>query len=1309
MESAPPRDGVPSAAPERSPESFSPPPELDGYRLVRRLGRGGMGDVYLAHDTVLDRPVAVKFVLAPSDPEARRRFLVEARAVARLSHPNVVAVHHVGEVEGRPYFVSEFVRGDALDGVPLPMPPSRVVEVAMGIARALAMAHRRGVVHRDVKPANVVLTEEGEVKLLDFGIAKLYGAAPDEPGEARERPLRADSTPSMRGADPLVSAIDRDAPTARVDLGAAVQAESQGAHPATLASSRRLPDAHDPGTTLPGAVLGTPAYMAPEVWRAEPATFRADVYALGALLYTLCTGAPPHVAATLVELRRAVIGRDARPLAELAPDVDPRLASIVDRCLRRDPAERFADGNEVREALAELGPEARAFALPEGNPYRGLAAFDAEHAALYFGRGSETREVLDRLRNEPFLVVVGDSGVGKSSLCRAGVLPRVAQALGGGRAWQVARAMPGRDPRGALAAAIAPVVGEREADVLSLIEREPGALARDIRRRLDPGRGLVLFLDQLEELVTLADPDAAAVVAEVLASLATPSPSVRVLATARGDFLSRLATLPRLGAELGRAMFFLWPLGPERVREAVVGPAQRMGVRFASEAMVDGLVAGAASAEGGLPLLQFALAELWERRDAGKAMIPEAALDELGGVEGALARHADGVLGAASPAERRELRRLLRRLVTPEGTRARRREDELVGDAAGARAALESLVRGRLVVARESPEGAAYEIAHEALLTGWGTLARWLAEDAGGRLARERLAAAAAEWERLGRPADALLGAQRLAEVATLDPADLAPSERDLVAASSREVRAARRRRVGLAVALPLCAIGVWGAVAASAHAERARAVDARLRASDETLAAAAAARSASDALRDEAFASFDRREGDAAEARWARALDVDLDLDRRYARAATDLEGALLLDPSRRDVRARLGAALLARALFADDRRALAARDDLLARLAVVGADPPSFAAPGRVTFAVTPPDAAVVVERYVGPRGGALSTAPVAIPSPFADAAIALEPGSYRATVRGRGFATVRAPFVVEGAHDLVLRVALPRASDVPRGFVVVPPGRSLVGAAGDEGLRKSFFRAVPLHAIDLDGFLVARTETTFGDWLEYLADLPPAERERRRPHVDRGGFGGALSLREGASGALELRMQPTTVPYVARLGEPIRVAARKIRASLDWRRLPVAGVGGEDVTAYVAWLRGTGRVPGARLCTELEWERAARGADGREYPHGDALAPEDAAFDETYAKEPAAMVADEVGSHPASASPFGVHDLAGNVWEWTTSSRADAEHVARGGSYYHSAIAARAVNREVPEPTLRDLAVGVRVCADFRSGGR
>jgi formylglycine-generating enzyme required for sulfatase activity len=146
-----------------------------------------------------------------------------------------------------------------------------------------------------------------------------------------------------------------------------------------------------------------------------------------------------------------------------------------------------------------------------------------------------------------------------------------------------------------------------------------------------------------------------------------------------------------------------------------------------------------------------------------------------------------------------------------------------------------------------------------------------------------------------------------------------------------------------------------------------------------------------------------------------------------------------------------------------------------------------------------------------------------------------------------------------------------------------------------------------------------------------------------------------------------------------------------------------MPVTGIDAEEIQAYLAWLRDSGTLPGARLCREDEWERGARGADFRSFPHGETLGESEANFDRTYGRQPNAFGADAAGSHPASQSPFGLHDMAGNVWEITRSVQKEGELVAKGGAFYFSAASASIANREVIEPTLADVTMGFRVCAD------
>ncbi|HEU4413018.1 MAG TPA: bifunctional serine/threonine-protein kinase/formylglycine-generating enzyme family protein [Polyangiaceae bacterium] len=1227
--------------------AWGPPAEFDDYVVRSSLGRGAMGAVYLAEDKLLARHVAIKFVRAPVEDEAAREwFLNEARAVARIHHPNVIGIYRVGELEGRPYLVTEFARGEPLDRLPVPLPWPRVLAIGIDLARGLGAAHRRGLLHCDIKPQNAILTDEG-TKLVDFGLARLA------PGHADPGPL------------------------------------SGG-----------------PASGTGAVVWGTPHFMAPELWRREAPTTRTDVYAAGTLLFYLASGVCPFEAVPADALWRHLRSHDAPPLRQLAPDFDGRLAAIIDRCLRRDPLERFASGDELREALEQLARHAASGPPPAGNPYRGLRPFDAEHRALFFGRDAEVGVALDRLRAEPWLVVTGDSGVGKSSVCRAGVLPAVAQgALGGGRAWSVLTFAPGKRPYWALVNALSSLLGESAEALARAAWGNPAVLGDAVGRRLGNAAGLLLFLDQAEELVTVSEPHERDAAEAALAVLAAGRPGVRVLTALRVDFLTRFAALPTLGDGLSRAIYFLRPLPPDRMREVIVGPAEASGLHFEPPSMVDDLVAASAQAgAGGLPLLQFALAELWEARDGRAGVIRRSALEAMGGVGGALAKHADALVLALPPAQRAEARRVLTRLVTLDDTRVRRTGAELGEAQPATRAALDALVRGRLLVALEDGGGRAFDLAHEVLVREWGTLRHWLAEDVERRAVHERLAVAAAEWRRTRQSREALWGARQLKEAAALRAAELGPHEAEFLRASGRAVRRGHWLRGGLALGLPLALAAAYGGALVKARREAGGRIDALVAEARGYLAEARAARAEAEALRAQAFGRFDAREREAGEAAWATALERGEAADLAFTRASRALEAAFAQDSKRADVGALLGQTLYDRAVAAEAEGRSAQEAELTERFALY--DPTGELArrwntPASLALTTSPPDARVLLERSPWRAKGAPQPPRDLGPAPVR--ALALERGSYLLTLSAPGRATLRYPFLAGRGEALELAVDLPPAAAVPEGYAYVPPGRFLFGSAGDEQTRRGFFDAVPLHPVRTEGYLVARREITYGDWLPFLESLPPAERARRTPNAEaKVGLNGALRLEE-RGGAYHLVVQPAKRRYDVRAGEPFVYQDRPEQAPQDWLKFPVTGVSADDVLAYADWLDRSGKLRGARLCTDYEWERAARGADGREFPHGDKLAPDDANFDETYKRKE--MGPDEVGRRPASQSPFGLDDMTGNAFEWTRSSF-DDQFVARGGSYAHERKVVQLVNRTGVPSTLRDATLGARICAPLQT---
>ena len=267
--------------------------QVGRYRIHERLGRGGMATVFKAHDPGIGRDVAIKFLHASlcEEPEYRARFLSEARAAGGLSHPNIVTVHDVGEIDGRPYMAMELLDGDTLGDVLAKNPPLRVRDVVvMGIqlARALDYAHSRGIVHRDIKPGNIMQVKGTQtVKVTDFGIAHV---------------------------------------------------ESSGAEQRTHL----------------GDILGTPQYMSPEQAKGERLDGRSDLFSAGIVLYQMLTGQRPFQGDSLVSLAMQIATAEPKPIEQLRPEVPAALRRVVSRSLAKTPERRWASGKELAEALTKV-------------------------------------------------------------------------------------------------------------------------------------------------------------------------------------------------------------------------------------------------------------------------------------------------------------------------------------------------------------------------------------------------------------------------------------------------------------------------------------------------------------------------------------------------------------------------------------------------------------------------------------------------------------------------------------------------------------------------------------------------------------------------------------------------------------------------------------------------------------------------------------------------------------------------------------------------------------------------------------------
>ena len=339
---------------------------LGHYRILEQIGAGGMGVVYQAYDTKLERNVALKVLPsgALADEPARKRFRREALVLAKLNHPNIETVHEFGNEGGIDFLVTEYIPGVTLDAKLSagPLPEKQVVELGIQLAEGIAAAHHKGLVHRDLKPANLRVTSDGHLKLLDFGLASL--ALPE------------------------------------VEL----------ARTATLTASQEI--------------TGTLPYMAPEQLRGEKADLRSDIWSTGGVLYEMATGKRPFEAKVSTALVNDIINKPAIPPVQLNPKFSPKLEDIILKCLEKDPAHRYQSAKELAIDLRRLTMSSTMPAVVKSSKFPALsrhaiagagflvmaallmAAFYAARSARTMGPASAARVMLAVL---PFDNLSGDS------------------------------------------------------------------------------------------------------------------------------------------------------------------------------------------------------------------------------------------------------------------------------------------------------------------------------------------------------------------------------------------------------------------------------------------------------------------------------------------------------------------------------------------------------------------------------------------------------------------------------------------------------------------------------------------------------------------------------------------------------------------------------------------------------------------------------------------------------------------------------------------------------------------------------------
>ena len=457
------------------------------------------------------------------------------------------------------------------------------------------------------------------------------------------------------------------------------------------------------------------------------------------------------------------------------------------------------------------------------NPYRGLFAFAESDAEVFFGRERLVEELVADLAECPFLAVIGPSGSGKSSVVRAGLLPRLRSAGA-----FVATMVPGEQPLAELRIALSRVASRPIPDLAEVLGSDPAGLGAVLAEAMpEPERELVLLIDQFEEAFTLAQPTERDLLMRVLAdALGDPTVPVRVVLTARADFLGPILDHPVIGALVRDHSRLVTPLDPEELHVAIVGPAETAGVAVES-ALAAALVGDAASSPGSLPLLQYALTELYEHRVEGTMTLD--AYQRLGGMGALLSQRAEEIYSGLDADDRAASRRLFSRLITPgegvEDTRRRAKQSELPNVSAelvGAYGVARLLAFDRHPTTREPT----VEIAHEALIREWSALRNWIGEDREGVRVVRHLTASTAEWEASGRDDSELYRGVRLGAVeewADEHETELSPAEQAFLTASraqrdleaSVEHRRVRRLRSLLAAVAVVAVLAMVAGVVA--------------------------------------------------------------------------------------------------------------------------------------------------------------------------------------------------------------------------------------------------------------------------------------------------------------------------------------------------------------------------------------------------------------------------------------------------------------------------------------------------------------
>ncbi len=760
-------------------------PQIQGYKVQEEIESGGFGVVYRATQPLLGRDVAIKFILPhyANEPEFVRNFEAEAQRVARLEHPHIVPVYDYWRDPHGAYLVMRWLprtlKGRLQEGA---LTLTETLHLLDQIADALAATHRQGVIHRDIKPGNILVDDQNNYYLTDFGIAKdLLSRAMT--GSHIMKGTVAYIAPEQARGEVVSPQTDI------YSLGVMLYEVLTGQHPLEGLSSAEMIVKHlnEPLPDLP-AILQLPMELNAVL---QKATAKQPIERYHDTLQFAQAFRVALPASTIVQSSAT----SPRPLADDQP------TTMGQQVLR--------------------------------NPYKGLHAFELMDAGDFYGREALVQQLLTRLQEDHpfqhFLAVVGASGSGKSSVVKAGLLPALrAGYLPGSRDWFTVEMSPSEHPLQELTNALNRVATKTISHISEQLRADRRGLIWAVASLLSDDARLVLVVDQFEELFTTSvDEDEVAQFLEVLRVAASDVTSgVRIIITLRADFMDRPLHYLDFADLLKQRIEYVLPLSPSELAEAITRPAEQVGLQVEA-GLVTAIVADVQDEPGALPLLQYTLTELFDRHVNHTLTL--AAYQHLGGLSGALLQRADQTFEQFSPTQQALICQMFMRLVTlgegVEDTRRRVRQSELLALVDNPDTLLDVLGRfgqARLLTFDRDPitREPTVEVAHEALIREWRRLRTWL-DDSRYDIRQQRLLAAAAhEWENAKRDKSYLLTGSRLAQFegwVGQTPVALTPDERALVDASITENLRQQtvRRRVRNAALVTISAVALILAVLA--------------------------------------------------------------------------------------------------------------------------------------------------------------------------------------------------------------------------------------------------------------------------------------------------------------------------------------------------------------------------------------------------------------------------------------------------------------------------------------------------------------